>query len=114
MPRKIIEPENKRTLPLLVYFNKKERDKFLDRAKNFGMYQSEFLRFLALDMPLPNVEKLSAIDDLLKINADLARLGNLFKLAIDEEFEIPEEFKNIAENIRKIQVTLKEIAENLK
>jgi hypothetical protein len=60
----------------------------LDRlAGQMRLSRSELLRRLLMNSKLPDqrtFEASQAILDLLKVNADQARLGNLFKLALDE------------------------------
>ncbi|WP_339774730.1 ribbon-helix-helix protein, CopG family [uncultured Thalassospira sp.] len=49
--------------------------------------RSELIRRLIVGTRLPNARDFAASEailDLLKVNADQARLGNLFKLALDE------------------------------
>ena len=53
----------------------------------FRLSRSELLRRAALNARLPDADALAAresVRDLLRVNADLARLGNLFKLALDD------------------------------
>ena len=68
---------------------------------------SAFLRLLVRQTPLPNVEKIEIIKSLLKINADLARLGNLFMLAISEGFDF-EEITATSKEIRELVLVLKD------
>ncbi|MEQ5778484.1 ribbon-helix-helix protein, CopG family [Thalassospira sp. NFXS8] len=60
----------------------------LDRlAGQLRLSRSELLRRLLMNSKLPDqrtFEASHAILDLLRVNADQARLGNLFKLALDE------------------------------
>lgn len=71
----------------LVTFTPEEKVKVKDLADRLGLSISEFLRNLALGYRLPDPSILAAADeirDLLRVNADQARLGNLLKLALDE------------------------------
>jgi hypothetical protein len=60
----------------------------LDAQRNqVRLSRSEFLRRISLGHHLPDANEfagMAAIGDLLSVNADLARVGNLLKLAIDE------------------------------
>ncbi|MBE1237398.1 hypothetical protein IHV25_07025 [Phaeovibrio sulfidiphilus] len=59
-------------------------DAFKDQVR---LSRSELIRRLVLGQPLPNPERFAraeAIRDLLKVNADLARLGNLQKMILTE------------------------------
>lgn len=56
-------------------------------ARQLRLSRSELLRRCALNLRLPSAADFAAaegIRDLLRVNADLARLGNLFRMAIDE------------------------------
>ncbi|MCA1908973.1 MAG: conjugal transfer protein TraJ [Magnetospirillum sp.] len=72
---------------LLVSFTPEELEKVTTMASQFKLSISEMLRRFALGETLPSpgtFEGAQAIRDLLKVNADQARLGNLLKLALDE------------------------------
>jgi hypothetical protein len=60
----------------------------LDRLTGqLRLSRSELIRRLIVGTRLPNARDFAASEailDLLKVNADQARLGNLFKLALDE------------------------------
>ncbi|MGD9638274.1 MAG: hypothetical protein AB7U85_04370 [Alphaproteobacteria bacterium] len=73
----------KRNKAVLVYLSNQEKLELVRLSKAYGLRQSEFLRKTALKTPLPNIEKQEKIKLLLKVNADLARLGNLLKINID-------------------------------
>ena len=103
---------DKRNIASLVYLNRQEKDKLIELAKTYNLSQSELLRFAILNIPLPNIGKQQAISDLLKINADLARLGNLFKLALDEEL-LPQELNKHINAIAELRAVLKAKIEDL-
>ena len=63
-----------------------EKRAVADRAAQLNLPVSAFLRRLALGAPLPDPSAFAAHDavrDLLAVNADPARLGNLLKLELD-------------------------------
>ena len=71
----------------LVSFTPAELVQVQAQAKQFKLSISEMLRRFALGQHLPDPSDFVAaqgIRDLLKINADQARLGNLLLMAIDE------------------------------
>ena len=103
---------DKRNIASLVYLNRQEKDKLIELAKTYNLSQSELLRFAVLNIPLPNIGKQQAISDLLKINAVLARLGNLFKLALDEDF-YPEELNKHINEIADLRAILRAKIEDL-
>ncbi len=73
---------------LLVSFTDDERARVDQLADQLKLSVSELLRRLALGHRLPDPEDFAlahAIRDLLRINADQARLGNLLKLALDDD-----------------------------
>lgn len=70
-----------------VSFTPDELSQVEAQAGQFRLSISEMLRRFALGQHLPNPASFAdaqAIRDLLKVNADQARLGNLLKLALDE------------------------------
>jgi len=72
---------------LKVSFTPDELAKVEAMAKQFKLSVSEMLRRFALGHSLPDPNGFAGaqgIRDLLKVNADQARLGNLLKLALDE------------------------------
>ncbi|MBF0325868.1 MAG: conjugal transfer protein TraJ [Alphaproteobacteria bacterium] len=72
---------------ILVSFSQEEFGRVKSQAAQFKLSISEMLRRFALGNTLPDPSAFAgaaAIRELLKVNADQARLGNLLKLAIDE------------------------------
>lgn len=72
---------------ILVSFTDDEKIQVQTLADQVKLSISELLRRLVLGHRLPdanNFVSAQAIRDLLKVNADQARLGNLMKLLIDE------------------------------
>lgn len=96
----------------LVSFSEEELTKVDALAKQLKLSKSELLRRLVLAQRLPKAEDFAAqqsILDLMKINADLARLGNLFKMALDEPLsqETFQQIHTITAEIRDTQYDLK-------
>jgi len=54
-------------------------------AKQAGLSQSTYIKRICLGQPTPSLEKQHTRRDLLRINADLGRLGGLFKLCLSEK-----------------------------
>ena len=70
-----------------TYLNDEEKDRIDQLAHQMRLSRSELLKRLLMNTKLPSASDFAAwqgIRDLLKVNADQARLGNLFKLALDE------------------------------
>jgi hypothetical protein len=89
-----------------------EKKIICDISKRAGKTVSGYLRAIALSLPLPNFQKIEATKELLKINSDLARLGNLFKLAVEEGYE-DEDLRKMVLEIRETQAILKNKIKNL-
>lgn len=71
---------------LKVSFTMEELARVKDSAARVRLSVSEFLRRLSLGYPMPDPRDFAEaqkIRDILKVNADLARLGNLLKLTLD-------------------------------
>lgn len=72
---------------------------------------SELVRRLVLGKKLPDTHRHEAVLELVKVNADLARLGNLLRMAYtDESGELlPKEFdlQELYDDVRETQATLK-------
>lgn len=104
-------PPNKR-LTVKTYWLPEEKAAGIAKADKLGLSLSEFVRRLALGTPLPRPGNAEQVRDLLKVNADLARLGNLLKLALDEEQSIA--VLKLADEIQTTQALLKQKIRSLK
>ncbi|MEQ5777113.1 ribbon-helix-helix protein, CopG family [Thalassospira sp. NFXS8] len=91
----------------------------LDRlAGQLRLSRSELLRRLLMNSKLPDqrtFEASQAILDLLKVNADQARLGNLFKLALDEPLsaDLLAKFDQLIVEIEGTQNALKDLVRQI-
>ncbi|MEQ5778598.1 ribbon-helix-helix protein, CopG family [Thalassospira sp. NFXS8] len=91
----------------------------LDRlAGQLRLSRSELLRRLLMNRKLPDhrtFEASHAILDLLKVNADQARLGNLFKLALDEPLsaDLLAKFDQLIVEIEGTQNALKDLVRQI-
>jgi hypothetical protein len=100
---------------LSVTLTPKERDHIDALAGKLHLNRSEVVRRVVLAKRVPDPTEFVAwqgIRDLMKVNADLARLGNLFKLALDEEppESLIEKLDEIAADIAETQQHLKAAA----
>lgn len=93
------------------YAYPEEKAMFAAEAKKANLSFSDYVRRILAHREIPTQEKNEAIRDLMSVKADLARLGNLFKLAIDEEptltelkliDEISETHNLLREKIKKL------------
>ena len=86
-----------------------------DRATQLNLPVSAFLRRLALGAPLPDSSAFAAHDavrDLLAVNADLARPGNLLKLELDAvDGAVPRGF---IEDVERLHAGIGETQDRLK
>ena len=97
-----------------TYLSDSEKRAIADRAAQLNLPVSAFLRRLALGAPLPDPSVFVAHDavrDLLAVNADLARLGNLFKLELDAvDGSVPRGF---IEDVERLHAGIGEMQERL-
>lgn len=102
---------------ILVSFTPDELQKVDALKDQVRLSRSELIRRLALGQPLPNPERFAraeAIRDLLKVNADLARLGNLQEMILTEGEDSPtrtdkDRLLSLCEDIRDTQAQLKSL-----
>ena len=99
------------------YVSKAEHAEAVSLAKQAGLTLSEYVRRCTLGRTLPNIKLHESIIELSKTNGDLARLGNLFMLALnDEDLETPDglDLHALLTSIRDTQDTLKAKIKELK
>jgi len=77
---KACPPARDRGNPFKGYVNEQERIEITARAARLHMSLSDYLRTVGLGEVLKSTVDATAIDIMLKINADLGRLGGLLKL----------------------------------
>lgn len=102
-----------------TYLNDAEKAHLDELSSRLRLSQSDLLRRLVMAYTVPAATDFDAwqgIRDLLKVNADLARLGNLFKLAIDEapDDELIPQLTKLAGEIAETQATLKACARDIR
>ncbi len=68
-----------------AYLSHAEKQSVKDLVDQANITTSELVRRLVLGQKLPEAHHDQNIRDLVKVAAGLARLGNLFKLALDDE-----------------------------
>ncbi|NIZ01920.1 plasmid mobilization protein [Thalassospira lucentensis] len=95
-----------------TYLNDEEKARIDQLARQLRLSRSELLKRLLMNTKLPSARDFAAwqgIRDLLKVNADQARLGNLFKLALDEPLsaDLLKKFDNLNRDIEATQKELK-------
>ena len=99
-----------RTEPIRAWVTEDEKSEITALANQARITVSELVRRLVAGKKLPDVHLHEAVIELVKINADLARLGNLLRMALDDpEFTPPEgvDLEDLFEKIRSTQSILK-------
>ena len=74
-----------RSVLVKVYLSPDEKEQLRTMSARMRLSVSDMVRRIATNAGLPDPGRYEAIRELVRINADLARLGNLLKLGIDEE-----------------------------
>lgn len=93
-----------------------EKQEITAIARQVHVTTSELVRHLVTGRKLPDAAHHEAVIALVKINADLARLGNLLRMALDDdEFRPPEDMdlEELFDRIRQTQSILKAKIEEL-
>ncbi|PHR04163.1 MAG: hypothetical protein COB29_12740 [Sulfitobacter sp.] len=72
-------------VPIMSHITPEERETLRGQAKSLNITVSSFVRRVVTGCNLPSTQHHKDIRDLVTVSADLARLGNLFKLALDDE-----------------------------
>ncbi len=95
-----------------TYLNDDEKRRLDELCEQMRLSRSELLKRLLMNSKLPSASDFAAwqgIRDLLKINADQARLGNLFKLSLDEPLsaDLLKKFDGLVRDIETTQADLK-------
>jgi hypothetical protein len=94
------------------YFNDEENTHLSELASRLRLSRSELIRRLVTGQRLPDPNDFvayQAVRDVLKVNADLARLGNLLKLALDDQNWRGPDGRNVEALIGDIAVTQKSV-----
>jgi hypothetical protein len=119
MPRQKITDDKKRVPGISIKLNTAEKKTIEEKAAAHSVKPSTYLRNLGLNYPIKVTVDQAAVKDLLKVNADLGRLGGLFKLWLSEntvdklDFSNNRSYKNIddlVDEIERTQTAMKEIA----
>jgi len=103
------------TTPIKVWVFDDEKIEIVSNAKKHNLSASAFLRNLGLNIDIDSVLDHQAILDLVKLNADLGRLGGLLKLWLTNDEKTKNFSKNtINELLNKINVIQNELYERVK
>lgn len=96
-------PEKVRKICMKSYMTESERDRIAALAEQCGLSVSEFIRRVALGQEVNSKTDKESFLDLLKVNADLGRLGGLFKLALTEKVQKVISYKEIRRVLHQIE-----------
>jgi hypothetical protein len=101
-----------------TYLNEAEFSRLKELSAQLKLSRSELFRRLLMNSPLPNArdfEAAQAVLDLLQVNADLARLGNLLKLALDEPLsaDLLRKFDELTASISSTREELKDVVRKI-
>ena len=97
-----------------TYITPEEKENLVTLAKKTNLTVSAFIRRSVTGVRLPEARYHKDLEKLLKIAADMARLGNLFKMALDDEdFNILQQEAgldavSIATQIHEVRALLKD------
>ncbi len=93
------------------YVTAKEKAEVDALAEQARLSVSELIRRLVLGQRLPDTNRHKMVIEMVKINADLARLGNLLRMALTDEDDslLPSnlDIEKLYEDIRDTQIELK-------
>ena len=90
------------TAKILIRCSPEQKEKIFLNASMCKKNVTQYLLAVALNENIKTPEDHKEIEVLLQLKADLARLGNLFKLCIDQHDINSEQFKDTVNNIKKI------------
>ena len=98
------EPKNRKDYqPIKVYCFPDERQAIEQQAHSTGLSKSSYLLRVGMGYPIRSIVDHHQIEELVKINGDLGRLGGLLKLWLSKEQSV------VGIDARTIRETLKKI-----
>ena len=87
---------------ITVYLGPEEYSRIQESANRAGLSLSTFCKRVCIGTPVPGLEHRQAVKDILKANADLGRLGGLFKLALSSTPESHDRL-TLQQHLREIE-----------
>ena len=97
----------RKSVYICAWVTPEEKEEIVVLGKQTRLGTSGLMRRLVLGHKLPDTARYEAVLNLMKINADLARLGNLFKMAMDDDLPDKDDLEAMRNRIRDIQFLLK-------
>ncbi|MDP1773633.1 MAG: conjugal transfer protein TraJ [Methylobacter sp.] len=104
------KPNRKNTPPIKVCCTPLERQTIFEKAEQCGLSASNYLRAIGLGMGVTSVIDHRKVDELVRVNGDLGRLGGLLKLWLSNDEKLRLDNKQLLRN--QILDTLAEINNN--
>ena len=98
------DPKNRKDYqPIKVYCFPEERETIEQQARSTGLSKSSYLLRVGMGYPIRSIVDHHQIEELVKINGDLGRLGGLLKLWLSSEKSIGGiDARTIRETLKKI------------
>ncbi len=101
------EPKNRKDYqPIKVYCFPDERETIEQQARSTGLSKSSYLLRVGMGYPIRSIVDHHQVEELVKINGDLGRLGGLLKLWLSNENSVGGiDARTIRETLKKIDRT---------
>lgn len=101
------DPKNRKDYqPIKVYCFPDERQTIEQQARSTGLSKSSYLLHVGMGYPLRSIVDHHQVEELVKINGDLGRLGGLLKLWLSNGKPAPGiDARTIRETLKKIDRT---------
>lgn len=91
--------------PIRVYCSPEERETIEQQARSTGLSKSSYLLRVGMGYPIRSIVDHHQVEELVKINGDLGRLGGLLKLWLSKEQSVAGiEARTVRETLQKIEV----------
>lgn len=92
--RTSIDPQKRRDIKITVRVNQDEQENLVLNSNKYGLKIPGYLRSLGLNYPIKSIVDEKAAANLLKVNADMGRLGGLFKMWLEDNRADKHDFSN--------------------
>ena len=99
------DPKNRKDYqPIKVYCFPDEREAIEQQARSTGLSKSSYLLRVGMGYPIRSIVDHHQVEELVKINGDLGRLGGLLKLWLSKEQSVAGiEARTVRETLQKIE-----------
>ena len=101
------DPKNRKDYqPIKVYCFPEERETIEQQARSTGLSKSSYLLRVGMGYPIRSIVDHHQVEELVKVNGDLGRLGGLLKLWLSKEQSVAGiEARTVRETLKKIDAT---------